>query len=1156
MAFDMAGAVHEAEVNEVFEHEDNPLFRVLLEDGSAINCTPNHWFLRTDNSFGEIGDFEVGHCLVTEEGHQLKIVGVETLDHGIVYNLSVARHKTFIADGLRVHNKGGGKGGAGGTTFTPQEDPNTLQAKNVARVVDLISEGEIVGLENNLKDVFLDNTPIQNADGSLNFSGVVVQERRGLPDQDPLIGFDEVETEVNVNVKVQNIAPVVRTISDPTLDALRVKIQLSSLIKQETDGDLRGTSVMFRIEVRPNGGAYAVPVGYSGDITIQGKTTSTYQRAFRVRLPVGGAPWNVKVTRITQDNEGDSTVRDEIFWTSYTEIIEERVMYMDSAVIGIEIDAQQFGNQAPQRSYLIKGRIIQVPSNYDPATRVYTGVWDGTFKLAWTDNPAWCVYDMVTNTRYGLGRDVPPAFADKWAMYTIGQYCDALVDDGAGGTEPRFTMNAVIQTREEAFNLLAIMASVFRGNLFWASGAVTAIQDSPTDVTRVVSQANVVDGLFDYKGSPLRARHSVVRVSWNNPALNYGPDIEMVEDPVTMERFGIRDVDLAAFGTTSRGQAHRFGKWLLDTERYGAAIVTYRPKADHEDAMPGEVVAINDPTVAGVSNGGRIVSATTTVLTVDRSITLTAGETYTVSVVLPDGSVESQVLTNAPGSYTALTLTAALTTSPSKEAMWVLSATNVVTTKWRIVANSEGEDGLRQITAVLYDASKYARIESNLSFETVATSILPSGTLAKITNLKFEEHLYQEGQQLLPGGILTWTPADDIRVQRYVVEKRITSYDSEWETVGETRTSDLAFKPLLEGESYRFRVKPAGFGKGLYVETLDFTILGLTARPADVLDFTMSSIDNVAYFRWTANTELDLSHYEIRFSGVMSGATWGASVPVLAHVMSASASFPLQIGTYLIKAVDTSGLKSANATLITATTMQLVGLNVVSVITEDPLFSGSKADVEVVSGFLVLVVNKLTGVYNFTNTFNLGEVQTSRVAPSVKVSGADGGNLVSSWPLISLLSSLSGTDPDEYSILLEIRTTQTDPTGSPVWTAWGELLAGDYMFWGAQFRVTLNTQRADVTPQVEQLRITIDMPDRLASANNVTAASGGTAVSYSPAFRATPALVVTPMTLDEQEYFTITLHTKTGFTIQFFNALDVGIAKNFSWLSKGYGVGG
>lgn len=496
-----------------------------------------------------------------------------------------------------------GHGGGGGESqHTPIEAPDSLISTSFARILDLLSEGPIVGLTNGLKSVFFDRTPLQNGDGSLNFKNVQVETRVGTQDQTHIPGFPAVESETAAGVLINTSTPWTHTFTNMQLDAIRVLITVPALTKTNTsNGDVNGSSVTYAIDIAVDGGAYVEK--YRNSFT--GKTTSNYQRSHRLDLPPATTNWQVRVRRITADSSG-GYIQDKIYLSSYTEIIDGKFSYPNSAIVGVAIDSSQFG-QIPQRGYEVKGRIIRVPANYNPVTRMYTGLWDGEFILAWTNNPVWIYYDMLTHPRYGLGVWIDEDLIDKWGLYELAQWCDELVDNGKGGQEPRFTCNAYIQTRQEAFTLIRDMASVFRGIQFYAEGGIYTTADKPEDADVLYTNANVIDGVFEYASTSRRARHSVVSVMWNDPDNFYEATPEFVEDDESVERFGINEYQVAGFGCTSQGQAHRAARYILATEKYEGGAVSFKVGLDGTFVRLGKVIRVADMTRAGIRIGGRIV---------------------------------------------------------------------------------------------------------------------------------------------------------------------------------------------------------------------------------------------------------------------------------------------------------------------------------------------------------------------------------------------------------------------------------------------------------------------------------------------------------------------------------------------------------------------
>lgn len=660
---------------------------------------------------------------------------------------------------LIIEGAGGGGKGGGGSRRTPREAPNTLRSTSKARIIDALCEGPIVGLANGAESIFLDDTPLRDENGDYNFQGVTVHTRDGEPDQAHIAGFPVIEAANDVSAEVLADTPVVRTVGNLDADAVRVTIQIPALTYQNKEnGDLLGTSVSVAIDVSDAGGAWSE----QRRDTIKGKTTSPYQRTYRIDL-TGAGPWDVRVRRLTADSDS-ATLRNQTYWATYTEVIDAKLSYPDTALVGLEVDAQQFGNQIPKRSYDIKGLVVRVPSNYNPATREYVGMWDGSFKLAWSDNPAWCFLDLATSERYGAGMES----VDKWALYQIAQYCDELVPNGYGADEPRFTFNTVLASREEAISALNTLASAFRGMTYWGANTVMPVADMPSDPVKLVTPANVIDGEFEYSGTALKARHSVALVSWNDPDDNYRLQVEVVEDADAIQRFGWKQLDVTAVGCTSRGQAHRLGQWMLASERAETETVSYAAGVDHADVRPGDLISLSDPTTAGARLGGRIVTTGLETLELDAIPGDASGNDWYLDVLLPAGGVERRAVGAFAGNH--VTLASPLSVAPIVGAVWLLSSQSVEPRQFRVLSVAEQEAGVYAVTALEHDPTKYARIEQGLDLPEPDYSLIPTGPVVAPYNISVEAFTYLAGGAEHQGLTISWTPSDDPRVMNYIAE--------------------------------------------------------------------------------------------------------------------------------------------------------------------------------------------------------------------------------------------------------------------------------------------------------------------------------------------------------------------------------------------------
>jgi predicted phage tail protein len=623
---------------------------------------------------------------------------------------------TDLPEQIIIRGAGGGKGGGGSA---PSESPNTLQSKAIARIVDLISEGEIVGLYTGegddgkafpLKAVYFDNVQVQGPDGGykddtlsepelsapenltdLRFEGVQMWERTGLPTQDVIEEFSEVESEITVNQEVTDPSPVLFVVSDDDIDGIRLKIRIPALYLQNSKGSLVPSKVEYKVEMQESGGAFLEII--RDEVT--GKNTSPYERSSEIvfsgltgQYPDSSEvlqsfgspltfPLTFQVTRVTPDSD-KATLQNNIFVNSYTEIQKVQLTYPDSALIAIRVNSELFSGRVPQRSFLVRGLKISVPTNYFPETRLYnrnvstgaavldgdglpeTQTWDGNFYTAWSNNPAWVLYDVLTNSRYGLGEFIDAATqVDIFSLYDIGVYCDEKVDNGLGNgnNEPRYEFNGVINTREDAFDVVNAITSTFRGMSYWSAGGVTAVADAPKDPKRLITRSNVVKGHFTYAGTALRAQHSAALVSYNDPINNYKQSIEVIEDPARRERFGWREIEVAAFATTSRGQAYRLGKWILDSEKNESETLSFVGSVELSDLRPGDIIQVADPARQQVRRGGRIISHTAgspDVIQVDSPIETFAGDTLLVTNKL--GAIESLAVEQSNGASASVNL--------------------------------------------------------------------------------------------------------------------------------------------------------------------------------------------------------------------------------------------------------------------------------------------------------------------------------------------------------------------------------------------------------------------------------------------------------------------------------------------------------------------
>ena len=616
-----------------------------------------------------------------------------------------------------------GFGGSGGGD-KPPETSTSGTSTSVVSVLGIVSEGEIEGLIDGLKSIFLDETPIQNADNSLNFDGFTWDYRLGTQGQSRIPGFgDEVASETSVNAEVKHNLPVTRTITNANLDVIRVRV---GVVLQEypPDGGVLGLNVGFKIYIKQGAGAFVVVA----EPSLGGRfpAITEFEYAFAVNN-VGGTVSNfsVRVERTTPQDADETRYQRTLRWQSYTEATETKLAYPNSAPFGFSFNAAQF-QSLPQVSLGLAGRKVQIPSNATPtATRglTFSGTWDGTFvtpSVAVAD-PAWILYDLISNTRYGLGRYINKSQINKWALYEISQYCNEYVPDGYGGTEHRFQCNVILEGKDKAYSVIQQLLSIFRGFSYWISGAIGFVSDKPGSPVAQFTQSDVEEGMFSYTRTGLKTRHTVALVTWINPNDFYRQSVEAIDDPNGIAKYGVREIEISAFACTSRGQARRTGYATLLTDRLEQETVIFKCRAYGTYIKPGDIIRIMDSKRADIRYGGLIAESTTTSITLDSPVEILEDEIYTLTVMLADGTVQERIVTNSPETAaTILTLNLALSSAPPPESNWILASSTVQPQLFRVinrVPSSGSTEIMHEITAIEYNPAKYSQIENGWSLE-------------------------------------------------------------------------------------------------------------------------------------------------------------------------------------------------------------------------------------------------------------------------------------------------------------------------------------------------------------------------------------------------------------------------------------------------------
>jgi predicted phage tail protein len=1071
----------------------------------------------------------------------------------------------------------------------PRTAPDTLHSKQYAQLVDLLSEGEIGGLVNGAQSIFLDNTPLQNADGSYNFQDVIYQERTGTQIQSAVEIYGDagnIEDEHPVNVEVtQAGGAIVRTITDTTVEAVRITITVPAIYIITDKGDVGAEDAHVVIDRRYTGGGWIQQYSDTNGGLIRGRSNDAYQRDFIVPIAGGTFPVDIRVSRGNPDSTSEKKVNDFI-WTSYTEIIYAKFNYANSAYIALRCNSEAF-SAIPQRSYLINGIKVAIPSNatVDPATGrlIYAGVWNGLFGAAqWTTDPAMILWDLLTDTRYGFGDHIQAADLDKWAFYAASQYSSALVSDGRGGLEPRFSCNVNIQTAEDAYKLIGDMCSVFRAMPYWGAGALTVSQDAPSDPTYLFTPANVKDGIFNYTGSSLKNRPTVAVVSYMDLTLR---DIvkEVVEDQALIAKYGVTTTEISAFACTSRSQAHRMGRWMLYSEWSESEVVTFTVGIEAGVVVrPGQIISIADPVRAGARRGGRIASATTTAITADDTTGITYAAGATLSVILPTGVAQTRAVTSIAGKV--FNVSPAFTTAPNANSVWVYETTAIQSQLFRVLGIEE-QDGIEyNISALEHNPSKYAYIESGLALAdrdiTDLNKIPPPPA-----NLSAQEVLYEGAGGVKSKIIVSWAAV--VTASQYTVRYRVDNRNwiTSTQAVGDYEILDnIVGTYEIEVYSLNAALQPSTLPA-----TLTFNAFGKTAPPANVSGLSLVAIDNAsAILSWNRATDIDVlvgGKVLIRHSQALTGAEWDASQEIVAAAAGSQTQklVPLLDGTYLVKFEDDTGNRSLTPTLVLADLPTPQPRLLVQTYAEDleaPPFSGNYTDMayQIDLGGLTLAsgtavddmatdgnwdalpsIDGIGGIvpagsYEFGSSWDMGAVFDVNLQRRLRAfpylpNGLwdDRVGLVDDWPAIDE-DNLDQTDARVY-----VRSTIDNPSGTPTWSDWREFANAIVRGRGFQFKLRATTSNPDLNLIVSELGAVLELQQRIEQSAVLTSGAVSYGVVFGAAFYQTPAVGITAMNMQTGDYYAITATTRQGFTIVFRDSAGAAVSRQFTYSAVGYG---
>lgn len=765
---------------------------------------------------------------------------------------------------LLIAGAGGKK--SSGSSRTPVEADDTVNSRAMASILDLLGEGVIGGLVDGAKSIFIDDLPILNEDGSPNFSGITWDFRDGSQDQTPMAGFDFVETPKSVNIQLKRTHDVTIAIDNDEADRVRIILKFPSLrsVDKKT-GDTNGTTVKYKFQIANGDNAFkdAIAEGEStSEVTLTAKKTGVYYRSYELKLPKPGRAYKIRVIRITEDSNTQYIFNDT--WVdSIGEIVDTPMNYPNSALVGLKVNSEQFGSSMPSRSYLVRGLKIRVPSNYNENTNTYIGVWDGTFKLLSSSNPAWILFDVLTNARYGLGQFVSESMIDLGQIYQIGRYCDEEVDNGFGGKEKRFAINTQITSRQDAYRLIQDIAGAFRGMVFWAGGMVNVMQDSPSDPVMMFTNANVKDGMFSYKGSARKDRPSVALVTYNNKEDGYKQNIEYVEDQEAMRRYGERKTEVVAFGCTSRGQAHRVGLWLLYTARMESDVISFTAGLDASFLMPGETVLIQNKYRAGKRNSGRIVAFTKNSITLDAPVTLNKAGSY-IRILNQEGEIVERDILETGEDITKVTFSKALNSGdmPVMNGVWTITEPDLEPMRVRVINVAQGDaQGTFDVTVVQNNASKYEAIDNGATLIPENNTVLDP-TYSKPTNLQVTEETYISS----PGNlsiklVATW----EGKSAEYWISWRRSDENnvSNWQSA---RVTEEQFEILniAENGQYDIQLYAVSFsGKKTDIISTVYQVKGTMTPPGSPTSLTAVGDYRNVILNWVNPDSIDLDHINV-----------------------------------------------------------------------------------------------------------------------------------------------------------------------------------------------------------------------------------------------------------------------------------------------------
>jgi predicted phage tail protein len=1112
-----------------------------------------------------------------------------------------------------IQGAGGGGGNRNKQPPPPYRAPDTLHSRSFATVQDLISEGEIEGFATaskagltkgttaydnaSLKDVFLDDTPILDetasntspADTKFNFQDVTFKSKFGTSNQTAMSGIPaETRSPTGVGVVVTASTPVTRQITNTDVDAVIVTLTWPQIQVAKDNGDLKGDTVEYKIQIQHDSGGYVDKISSS----VSGRTADAYQRDHRIELNSGFTTVDVRVVRVTADSTTSARVN-EFQFTSFQEVLDNSSTYANSAYTALRLDSKQF-NRIPTRKYRIRGVKVRIPGagasgtgtpDVDPATgriRYPSGyVFNGVMGAAtYTNCPAMCLLDLLTNTRYGLGNHIVDSNIDLFSFVAASKYANEEVDDGtgSGAKEARFSCNVNIQSPKEAFAAINDLAGVMRCMPIWSAGGITLAQDKPTTASYLFNLANVGEGGFIYSGSSLKTRHSVVSVSYFNMD-SKEVDFEVVEDATAISKLGTIIKQVKAYACTSRNQAARLGRAILFAEQNESETISFTTSIDAGIVVrPGSVIEINDPVRAGARRGGRVVSATTTTITIDAKdqTTLPAlNDNPTISVILSDGTVESKDINDITGAV--ITVSSAFSSAPSTNAPYLISSTTLQTQLFRVIQVQEQDEVNYAITALSYVEGKYAFIEDGTALPTRTISVL-NAPVSSPSNLTITEKTVVINNIARSKLIVDWQPV--VGVTQYLVNYKVQNGNYVSQVVF---SSDFE---LLDTVDDTYTIQVFSYNASLQLSAnpteASFTAQGKTALPEDVSGLTIEPInEQFVRLRFTQTTAIDVLHggrvYVRHTNQTGSSATFQSAQDIITAVSGNATEViaPALPGTYLLKFQDDGGRFSTNATSVNLSIVDILDSIIVKTDREDTdstPYNGTKSNVAYDSslGGLKLTdpTTNASGTYDFVETLDLGGTFSLTLKRHFQGEGFYVGDQFDNrTDNIDTWTDFDGTVANDANAKIAVRTTTDNPSGSPTYTSFNDFANGTFKGRGFQFRITLDTADTAQNMNLQQAGYTATLPSRTEQSSVIASGAGAKAVTFTNAFfvgtsalgnlnNFLPSVNISPQNMATGDYFELSSISGTGFTVHFKNSSNASIDRNFTYSAVGFGKGG